>query len=317
MRGRGVDVVFARDGHLDGLDLDEVDCGVAATGADFGLMSSVWEVAAVHCSAGGAHALDDRWGVVGELAWVLDGATDLSAGVLFPGAQSNASWLAERVSRALGSGPAIGSAADRLAAAIAAADAEATALGVHDVVGFPTAVGILASPVDATADASGPGMEFTVIGDCAAVVEVHREEMVGVELITDPAWAPGAPNAAAGGPPWSTLSARDLNEKLLASRLRRNTPQGRWIIRREPEASAHAHRQTVRSTTGRVVLFSDGAERALRRPGFDAAALLSAAFEDPDGFVSDLRAWENTAPTEIPSWWTPHDDVTMLALTIA
>jgi len=108
---------------------------------------STWSIAAVHCSAGGAHALDDRWGVAGGLAWVLDGATDLSQDVLFPGAQSNASWLAERVSRALSAGTAGGSAADRLADAIAAADAEATALGVDDVVGFPTVVGILAEPV--------------------------------------------------------------------------------------------------------------------------------------------------------------------------
>lgn len=273
--------------------------------------ASVWNVAAVHCSAGGAHALDDRWGVSGGLAWVLDGATDLSQDVLFPGAQSNASWLAERVSRALSMGAAEGSAADRLAAAIAAADADATALGVDEVVGFPTAVGILASPV------AGSGVEFTVIGDCGAVVEVVRDGVVDVELITDPAWAPGAPNAAAGGLPWSTLSAEELDEKMLASRRRRNTPAGRWIIRREPEAAVHAHRETVRSTTGRVVLFSDGAERALRRPGFDAPALLAAAFDDPDGFVTELRAWEDTAPAEIPSWWTPHDDVTILALTVA
>lgn len=278
---------------------------------------STWNVATVHCSAGGAHALDDRWGVVGGLAWVLDGATDLSQDVLFPGAQSNASWLAERVSRALSAGAATGSAADRLAGAIAAADGEATALGVDEVVGFPTVVGILAEPVEASVVGERPGIEFTVIGDCGAVVEVVRGGLVSVELITDPAWAPGAPNASAGGPPWSTLSAEALNEKVLASRRRRNTPEGRWIIRREPEAAAHAHRETVHSTTGRVVLISDGAERALRRPGFDAAALLAAAFDDPDGFVADLRAWEDTAPTEIPTWWTPHDDVTMLALTIA
>jgi len=279
---------------------------------------SVWSVAAVHCSAGGAHALDDRWGVTGGLAWVLDGATDLTADVLFPGAQSNASWLAERVSRALRVGTDDGrSAADRLADAIAAADVEATALGVDEVVGFPTAVGILASPVDSGVGGGPPSVEFTVIGDCGAVVEVVRDGVVGVELISDPAWAPGAPNASAGGPPWSTLSADELNAKVLASRRRRNTPEGRWIIRREPEAAVHAHVHTVHSTTGRVVLFSDGAERALRRPGFDAAALLAAAFDDPDGFVADLRAWEDTAPAEIPSWWTPHDDVTILTLTIA
>lgn len=281
-------------------------------------MSSDWSVAAVHCSAGGAHALDDRWGVAGGLAWVLDGATDLSGDVLFPGAQSNASWLAERVSRALSLGAVAGSATDRLAAAIAAADAEATDLGVAEVIGFPTAVGILASPVDGSGGVGElAGIEFTVIGDCGAVVEVVRDGVVGVELITDPAWAPGAPNAAAGGPPWSTLSAEELNEKLQASRRRRNTPEGRWIILREPEAATYAHRQTVHSTTGRVVLFSDGAERALRRAGFDATALLAAAFDDPDGFVADLRAWEDTAPAEIPSWWTPHDDVTILALTLA
>jgi len=156
-----------------------------------------------------------------------------------------------------------------------------------------------------------------VIGDCGAAVEVVRDGLATVELITDPAWAPGAPNAAAGGPRWSTLSADELNEKLQAIRGRRNTPEGRWIIRREPEAAAHAHRETVDDATGRVVLFSDGAERALRRPGFDAAALLAVAFDDPDAFVADLRAWEDTTPAEIPSWWTPHDDVTILALTIA
>jgi len=278
---------------------------------------STWKIAMVHCSAGGAHALDDRWGVAGGLAWVLDGATDLSQGVLFPGAPSNASWLAERVSRALSAGTGGGSAADRLADAIAAADAEATALGVDEVVGFPTVVGILAEPMAASVVGGRPGIEFTVIGDCGAAVEVVRDGLVTVELITDPAWAPGAPNAAAGGPPWSTLSADELNEKLQAIRRRRNTPEGRWIIRREPEAAAHAHQETVHDTAGRVVLFSDGAERALRRPGFDAAALLAVAFDDPDAFVADLRAWEDTAPAEIPSWWTPHDDVTILALTIA
>lgn len=289
---------------------------VAAPRFASGALMANWNVVAVHCSAGGAHALDDRWGVAGGLAWVLDGATDLTAEVLFPDAQSNASWLAERVSRALGAGDGSRSAADRLGDAIAAADAEATALGVEEVIGFPTAVGILAAPVDGSVGDERPGIEFTVIGDCCAVVEVVRDGVVGVQLITDPAWAPGAPNASAGGPPWSTLSADELNEKMLAGRRRRNTPAGRWIIRREPEAAAHAHVETVESTTGRVVLCSDGAERALRRPGFDAAALLAAAFEDPDGFVADLRAWEDTAPSEIPSWWTPHDDVTILALTI-
>jgi hypothetical protein len=278
---------------------------------------ATWTLSAAHCSAGGAHALDDRWGVAGGLAWVLDGATDLNRDVLFPGAQSNASWLAERVSQALAAGDSSGSAADRLAAAIAAADAEATALGVDEVVGFPTAVGILAEPLEARVHGEGPGVDFTVIGDCGAAVEVVRDGRVVVELISDPAWAPGAPNAAAGGPPWSTLSRAELDEKLRASRRRRNTPEGRWIIRREPAAAAHAHREIVESTTGRVVLFSDGAERALRRPGFDAAALMAAAFDDPDGFVAELRAWEDTSPPEIPTWWTSHDDVTILALTIA
>ena len=275
-----------------------------------------WQVERVHCSAGGSHPLDDRWGVAGDLAWVIDGATDISHELLFPGSDGNASWLADQVSRSLAARDGAGSAVDRLAAAIARVDALATAAGVEERLDFPTAVGVLAVPVASVESGGGPGVEFTVIGDCLAAVEIVRGSEVTLELITDPAWAPGAPNAASSDPPWSSLSPDELLLTMQAGRRRRNTPEGRWIIRREPAAAEHAHVQVVGQTTGRVVLFSDGAERALRRPGFTLRDLFTAAFEDPDTFVAELHAWEDTEPPQLPRWWTPHDDVTTVALTI-
>jgi len=65
--------------------------------------------------------------------------------VRIPGAAGNASWLAEHTSVALRRTAPAGSAVERLASAIAAVDAEATGLGVGERVGFPTAVGVLAT----------------------------------------------------------------------------------------------------------------------------------------------------------------------------
>ncbi len=149
-----------------------------------------WEVVNARCVAGGAHPLDDRFGVAGDFAWVIDGATDLSHDVLFAEAEGNASWLAAQLDSAFSRFAVSGMTGPELVRrAIAQVSLVASLEGVDEIEDFPVAVGVVAR-ISAPAE-----VELTLIGDCIAAVEETTEAGVELRPVTDPAW-PALPDPA-------------------------------------------------------------------------------------------------------------------------
>lgn len=279
---------------------------------------SGWEVHKARCVAGGAHPLDDRYGVAGNFAWVIDGATDLTSDVLFAEAAGNASWLADQLDRAFSRFAVSGvTGPELLRRAIAQVSLVASLEGVDEIEDFPVAVGVLAR-------ISNPGgIELTLIGDCIAAVEETTDTGTELRLVTDPAWpalpviAPDEP--ARSGPealrPTAHGTAADLQGRMVAARRRYNTAAGRWVIRREPEAADHAFVSVYPATPGaRILLMSDGGERLLHKPGFTFVELFERSFDDPDALIDELRAFEDEQT--LGRWHVRHDDVTLLALRV-
>lgn len=268
-------------------------------------MSPAWSVQHALCVAGGAHALDDRYGVAGRFAWVIDGATDLFTPLLFEGAEGNASWLAEQLGAAMSALAAEApDGRELLRQAVREVDAIATGLGVQEVLDYPVAVAVVAEAV-------GPGeVEITVIGDSFAVVEGAGGP--AAEPVTDPAWPALPAPVLEVDLPTIDREAPGRRERMVEGRRRFNGGGGRWVLRREAEALDHAHVQRV-VTTGRVLLVSDGAERLLHAPGWDVSRLFGGCFGDPGTVLTQIRAFEDTHPD---AWYVPHDDVTLLALDI-
>jgi hypothetical protein len=277
---------------------------------------SGWEVVSARCVPGGAHPLDDRYGIAGDFAWVIDGATDLTSDVLFAEAAGNASWLAGQLDQAFCrfavggmTGP------ELMRRAIAQVSLVASLEGVDEVADFPVAVGVVAR-------ISKPDeIELSMIGDCIAAVEETTSAGTTLRLVTDPAW-PALPVESPDQPASFQLqpaqpAAREapaaVLERMVAARRRYNGDDGPWVIRREPEAAEHAFvSRHSTSPGGRVLLMSDGAERLLHKPGFTFAELFERSFDDPDALITDLRDFENEQAPE--RWHVRHDDVTLLAL---
>jgi hypothetical protein len=276
-----------------------------------------WEVVSARCVAGGGHPLDDRFGVAGDFAWVIDGATDLTHDVLFAEAAGNASWLAAQLDKAFSRFAVSGMTGPELIRrAIAQVSLVASLEGVDEIEDFPVAVGVVAR-ITASAD-----VELTLIGDCIAAVEQRTDEEVAeVRPVTDPAWpalpatipGPPAPPPARRSPSSANRSPDQQVGKMVAARRRYNGAGGRWVLRREPEAADHVFVSVHPSPPGsRVLLMSDGAERLLHKPGFTFVELFDRAFDDPDALIAELRDFEDKQAPD--RWHVRHDDVTLLAL---
>ena len=276
-----------------------------------------WEVVSARCVAGGAHPLDDRFGVAGDFAWVIDGATDLTHDVLFAEADGNASWLAAELDRAFSRFAVSGMTGPELIRrAIAQVSLVAALEGVDEIDDFPVAVGVVARIAEPAT------IELTLIGDCIAAVEERADTGLQVHPVTDPAWPalpatlpnpPAQPPAPSQVAPSSTETQDEHLERMVAARRRYNGGGGRWVMRREPEAADHAFVSLHSSSPGsRVLLMSDGAERLLHRPGFTFGELFSRAFDNADALIADVRHFEDEQPPD--RWHVRHDDVTLLAL---
>jgi hypothetical protein len=275
-----------------------------------------WQVVNVRCLAGGAHPLDDRYGVADDFAWVIDGATDLTGAILFAEAAGNASWLATQLDQAFSRFAVSGMTGPELIRrAIAQVSLVASLEGVDEIDDFPVAVGVVAR-ISKPAE-----VELTLIGDCIAAIEETTDSGTQLRLVTDSAWPAlpvsdahqPAPQHKEPGAPVTAVTPVEALQRMVAARRRYNREGGRWVLRREPAAADHAFVSVHSSVPGsRVLLMSDGAERLLHKPGFTFAELFDRSFKDPDTLIAELRAFEETQVGD--RWHVRHDDVTLLAL---
>lgn len=185
---------------------------------------------------GDRHIQEDACGYRKNAAWMIDGATSLLDELDLPGA-SNPSWYAQVLNLALAERAGPQNPRTVLGEALSSVDE----LG-HQLVGpeserFPSAAVSLV-----TADDDG-ALSVLSLADCHVVAALDDGEVahVGHPLRAPSSWTP---------------------EQLRQDRLKRNTPDGLWVARREPAAAQHA-RLTELGPSHMVALASDGAWRAV------------------------------------------------------
>lgn len=254
-----------------------------------------WQHLARVQTEGDNHPMEDACGFAAGLAWMIDGATSVLEPLGLPAA-SDPAWLAAAlnmelaaascltssspgdslagksqpggsrsgelqlgdsqgvseggVNRALSGSsnsgvPGAGKGADdhsigvreALARALRRIDAAGLQLVGHESVRFPSAALSLAQ-------LNPDGVEILSLADCHVVVREHGGAVRHViSSLADP------------GASWTL-------QELAASRRRRNTPEGLWVARREPEAADHALVVQC-GFPETIVLASDGAWRAV------------------------------------------------------
>ena len=268
-------------------------------------MPNRWKPAVRILTEGDAHVLEDSCGFAGPTAWVIDGATPLLEQLELPG-PSDPAWYAGVLSSLLAehsAGMLPGPGAEEvLADALARMDQLATGLVGGERVRFPSAALCLAQ---LTAD----GVEIIALADCHAVVEladgsIHHVTAVRAGPQESVQSRAGLPDSAV-----RSLTAEEITALTRADRQRRNTADGIWVARREPEAARHAERVRLGPPV-RILLASDGAWRAVDLGLVDGPAALLAAARTPLGaqqLLLDLRRHQ----AEIAE---SADDATLLVL---
>lgn len=209
-------------------------------------MTFSWETLARVQFEGDAHVIEDSCGFTGPHAWVIDGATSLLEPLGLPAA-SDPQWLAQVLSVELArcGGDDVRS---RLAAALAAVDAEATKLVGAEKIRFPSAA-------ISVAHLNADGVEVASLADCTVVVRTEdgATHVVRAELADSRVDLEASRRAV---DPAERLSL------LIRDRELRNTDGNLWVARREPEAADHA-RVVQLGRPALMVMASDGAWRAV------------------------------------------------------
>ncbi len=219
-----------------------------------------WKIRARVQSEGEDHVQEDACGFVGANAWMIDGATSLLAPLGLPAA-SDPSWLAQTLSAALAEAACAGAlraagpeerlgTRELLARGLITVDRTGAPLVGAERVRFPSAAVSVAHLHDA-------GVEVLSLADCHVVVELAAggvehvmSELADVRVQRKLEPAPGAQDPT------------ERRRLLRADRERRNTAEGLWVARREPEAAAHAFVAQLGPPT-LLVMASDGAWRAV------------------------------------------------------
>ncbi|AJT41492.1 hypothetical protein [Psychromicrobium lacuslunae] len=193
---------------------------------------------------GDNHPMEDACGFAGGLAWMIDGATSVLEPLGLP-ASTDPAWLAAALNIELAAaessiGPVAGQefgARELLGRALQGIDRQAGSLVGSESIRFPSAALSLAQ-------LRPDGVEVLSLADCHVVVQ---ERGGGLRHVISSLADPGAS--------WTL-------EELAASRRRRNSPEGLWVARREPEAADHALVVQC-GFPERLVMASDGAWRAV------------------------------------------------------
>lgn len=196
-----------------------------------------WHQVARTLSEGDNHPNEDACGFAGDTAWVIDGATSVLEPLGLP-ASSDPGWLSGVLGAELAAAAGLVGTRAVLAEALRRVDRLGSGLVADEAVRFPSAALSLAQ---LTAD----GVEVLSLADCHVVL---REPGGRIRHVVASLADPNAPAMS--------------REQLAASRRSRNTPEGLWVARREPEAAEHA----LVVQCGRpelVTLVSDGAWRAV------------------------------------------------------
>ncbi|MGH8932895.1 MAG: hypothetical protein ACRDZO_20300 [Egibacteraceae bacterium] len=273
------------------------------------------------CPQPGKAGAEDLCGAVGDLAWVLDGASVPAE--LSRCCDLDARWYVTRLSAALLDAFTTSPAQDlgKLLACAIAKSADEHHSACHDAADESLAPSATVALARRRVDA----LDYLVLGDAAVLLEAAD----GVRFHTDDRLAQVRPDLrneiraklAAGMGFDSPVYQSLLVELVRHERAARNQPGGYWIASQNPDAAFEAVQGTARIGEGagavrRVGLLTDGARRAVTPLGVYCSwdALMRALVtEGPARCIDAIRAAETGDPDgrRFPRS-KPSDDATAL-----
>lgn len=279
------------------------------------MTNATWEILeSVTEKASGKRVNEDRVGVEGRLAWVIDGATGLSDYPVTP-EESDANWLVEivvEVIRDSAADPALDPRSIIRRAIETAVDRAKTEWNA--VPEFPPSAAICLLAADSD------GVDYAILADVTLVladgrsISDHR-----VDLSNAPAMTKLVELLDAGA---SFEDARaQINDLLVAARVNgMNRENGYWVLADALEAADHA--ETGRLSLDecqKLVLTSDGFSRAVDLFPLEAdwSRLLSGErpLADVLAEVRELESREDSL-TQFPRW-SRSDDATAARVSLA
>lgn len=253
-------------------------------------------------------ANEDGYGLAGDFAWIIDGATGLADAPLLD-APSDAAWLTASLHDALTVGAntttdpraLLTQAADRVTAAFKAERKRVPAERYE----VPTAAVLLAH--------FGDVVTVTDLGDCGLYLR-HGNELAryGGSERGKALEQQNAQMLMSGGK-GRTGEVLDFLRKI---RNMANTPEGYAIFAPEPGCTARARTQVHAGGAGRALFMTDGFEAAEEDYGlYDKGALMASAEADLAGPLKALRQVEADDPhcTRYPRF-KPSDDATAMLI---
>jgi hypothetical protein len=271
---------------------------------------------AVTLAGNRARPNDDRWGMSGRRAWVIDGATGLGETIM-PGG-SDAAWIAQRASEAMTRHAAIAdtrtmmaAVADDLAAAFRAEQLRAPIADWE----VPCASFMMATLHD-------DGLELVGLGDCRGILSGPDGAIttLGADRTSEAREAAfAARHHQTGNEP--RYRSHEALEALRAARSRFAAADGDFILVPDRMFLPSLRPVGWPAVEGaELLLMTDGfAALELRYGAIDAAALVAAARSDGlaalAGHLRHIETMDDPAGEKFPRW-KRSDDATALHLAI-
>ena len=259
--------------------------------------------------------------------WVIDGATGLAERDHIPGADSDASWLAQFLDEQFLQHPAhnLSKREDVKRMLEAVRERYWALVGDSNIEDFalPSATALYAAwEID-----ENVSFRFSHLGDCSAIL-LSAGSSCEASLI----------GALSRGEWESQLhkqirslneSGRDfdrplidqLRDTVVAHRREMNRPGGYWIFGTDPAAAAHLREETVTmSEPGFVLLMTDGFSRLIDPfAAYTPSSLVEAARDKGlEHLMTELRQWEDRDETCVAfPRIKPYDDATAVLISVA
>ncbi|MGL4439418.1 MAG: hypothetical protein ACRCUE_09110, partial [Bosea sp. (in: a-proteobacteria)] len=256
-------------------------------------------------------ANEDRLGLAGPHAWVIDGATGL--GEPFMGVGSDAAWLAQRAHEALTRNAVMSDPVELMSAVsdnlIASFEAERLR-NVEAAWELPCGAFVLAS-------ATQQGVALTWVGDCRAIVRTGAGPLLafGATAMSEEAEASLVTRLGQGGDPAQRYRQPEALAELRASRAIALAPNEAMILSPDRGFLKHLSQAHVAGEEIAVLLMTDGFAAAELRYGLygSPAAMMAAAEVDGlAGIGLALRRFEHQTDPEgqLKPRWKRSDDAT-------
>ena len=213
-----------------------------------------------HICAAGTHHNDDIWGATATAAWVIDGATGLSAERILPHAPSDAAWFAASIDGCLRQADWSRPACDCLRDAVAAVEA----MFRREAVNLPTEMSLWPSGAITIVSVGERTVQFVNLGDCKLLFRDAKDRTTrafGTSVVTalDQMLVDAIVRLQTEGIVEPAALWTRLVPDIRRNRMRMNMPDGYWCLDIPGRGLDHVQELAVpRDDTDEFLLVTDG-----------------------------------------------------------